>query len=317
MPKGKCRWLYRYVISSFQCKVLRKILPFETFRNRRIGYYKRLIGTFTEPEAVNEQLKAWILEGKPFAVTRNGMGETAMFASLEKDALWNGQSCYKHAMAASFDKDRELLMKYREILREMYRESDVICAWYTVKMEEYVISKYISNALLTKTHLVDIYDYENCWIRALKGKKVLIVSPFADTILSQYPKRELLHRDKDTLPEFTLFTVKSVWWYSAGRDPRFQSWFEVLDYLYEECMAVDFDIALLSCSTFSSPLAIRLKQAGKQAVHMGGMLQLLFGIKGKRWDDMQIYNEHWVSLPEETKVGNVNVIDQTPGGAYW
>ncbi len=317
MQKEKCRWLYRYIVSSFQCKVLRKLMPFEKFRNRRIRYYRHLIGRFAEPEVVNEQLKEWIREGKPFAVTRNGMGETAMFASLEKDALWNSRSFLKHAMSASFDNDREQLMKYRRVLEEMYQEADVICAWYIVNMEEYMISKYIQDALLTKTHLVDLYDYEGCWIRALKGKRVLVVSPFSDVIVSQYPKREFLHRDKDTLPEFILSTVKSVWWYSAGRDLRFQNWFEVLDYLYEECMAVEFDIALLSCSTFSSPLAVRLKQAGKQAVHMGGMLQLLFGIKGKRWDDMQLYNEHWVCLPEETKVGNVDVIDQTPGGAYW
>ena len=317
MPKGKCRWLYRYIISSFQCKILRKILPFETFRNARIRYYKHLTGTFTEPEAVNERLKEWIREGKPFAVTRNGMSETSLFTLLERDAMWGSSSFHKNDTSVNFDEDRDQLMRYREILEEMYRESDVICAWYTVNMEEYVISRSIRNALLTKTHLVDLYDYENCWIRALKGKRVLIVSPFADIIVSQYPKRELLHKDKDTLPEFTLFTVKSVWWYSGGRDGRFQSWFEVLNYLYEECMAVDFDIALLSCATFSSPLAVRLKQAGKQAVHMGGMLQILFGIKGKRWDDMQLYNEHWVKLPEETKVGNVNVLDQTQGGIYW
>lgn len=317
MAKGKCRWLYRYLISNFQCKILRKILPFETFRNGRIRYYKRLVGTYTEPEAVNEQLEEWIREGKPFAVTRNGMGEISFFTLMERDILWGSSSCYKSDVPEDIGGDRRQLMRYHEILKTIYRESDVICAWYSVNMEEDILSKYMGNTLLTKTQLVDLYDYKGCWIRALKGKKVLIVSPFADTITSQYPKRELLHKEKDTLPEFTLFTVKSVWWYSAGRDPRFQSWFEVLDYLYEECMAVDFDIALISCATFSSPLAVRLKQAGKQAVHMGGMLQLLFGIKGKRWDDMDLYNEHWVRLPDDTKVGNVNVIDQTPGGAYW
>lgn len=317
MPKGKCRWLYWFIISSFQCKGLRKILPFETFRNGRIRYYRRLIGRFTEPEAVNEQLKEWIEKGKPFAVTRNGMSETSLFTLLERDAIWGSSSFHKNDTSLNFDGDRQKLMKYREVLKQMYRESDVVCAWYIVNMEEDLLSKYLGNALLTKTHLVDLYDYEGCWIRALKGKKVLVVSPFVETIESQYPKRELLHRNKDTLPEFTLFTVKSVWWYSAGRDSRFQSWFEVLDHLYQECMAVDFDIALLSCATFSSPLAVRLKQAGKQAVHMGGMLQLLFGIKGKRWDTMQLYNEHWVRLPDETKVGNVNVLDQTQGGIYW
>lgn len=315
---NKCGWLYRYLISCFQCKVLSKIMDQERFYNRRIRYFKRYVGNYAEFETMNEQLKEWIKSGKPFAVIRNGMEETAMFASLMRDSMTGGDSFLKHAMSASFDKERQKMMAYYDILKEVYRNSDVICAWYTICMEEYALSQYGRGAIIVKTDLVHAFNAPGSWVQALKGKKVLIVSPFSDTIMSQYPKRELLHKDKETLPEFTLSVVKSVWWYSAGRDPRFKSWFEVLDYLYEECMAEDFDIALLSCATFSTPLAVRLKQAGKQAVQMGGGLQLLFGIKGKRWDDVpDLYNEHWVRLPNETKVGNVSVLDQTPGGAYW
>ena len=57
---------------------------------------------------------------------------------------------------------------------------------------------------------------------------------------------------------------------------------------------------------------------GKKAIHMGGSLQLLFGIKGKRWEDMVGYagmmNEHWVKpLPEETPPNRTKVED----GPYW
>ena len=44
----------------------------------------------------------------------------------------------------------------------------------------------------------------------------------------------------------------------------------------------------------------------------------MFGIKGKRWDAYftDTYNEHWIDLPDETKVGNVDSLDMT-GGSYW
>jgi len=312
----KISWIYRYIRSCFQCKIIGKVLPFEQFRNHRIRYFMRYVRKYRESEKINEDLKQWIKEGKPFAVTRNGMAETSMFSALERDLLFGLNTRKKQVGLADFNDDKEALA-YKEVLEECYRDSDVICAWFVLPMEEYQLKKYVTDAIFTKTRLVDLYDYDGCWIRALAGKKVLVVSPFVDTMVEQYKKRELLHKNSEVLPEFTLSTVKSVWWYSGGKDPRFTSWYEVLDYLYDECMKQDFDIALLSCSTFSSPLAVRLKKSGKQAIQMGGCLQLLFGIKGKRWDDQGIYNEHWVRLPENTKCGNVSVLDNTEGGIYW
>ena len=60
------------------------------------------------------------------------------------------------------------------------------------------------------------------------------------------------------------------------------------------------------------------KRRGKQAIHLGGPLQILFGIKGKRWDDIpsvsKFYNEYWTRpSDEETPVNNTKV----EGGCYW
>ena len=62
-------------------------------------------------------------------------------------------------------------------------------------------------------------------------------------------------------------------------------------------MKEEFDVALIACGAYGLPLAARLREAGKQAVHVGGALQLLFGIRGTRWDDFSLlkpfYNEAW------------------------
>ena len=52
-------------------------------------------------------------------------------------------------------------------------------------------------------------------------------------------------------------------------------------------MKIDFDVAIIGCGAYGFPLAAKLKQAGKQAIHLAGATQLLFGIKGKRWEEYQ------------------------------
>ena len=68
------------------------------------------------------------------------------------------------------------------------------------------------------------------------------------------------------------------------------------------------------------PLAVKLKKAGKQAIVIGGGLQLLFGIKGKRWDNgfpeiTSLYNEYWVRPSAEETPEKQQKLDDA--GAYW
>lgn len=161
------------------------------------------------------------------------------------------------------------------------------------------------------------YDYPQPWSKALEGKKVLVIHPFAKTIESQYLKRELLWENKDVLPEFELKTLKAVQTL-AGEISEFETWFDALEYMENQIDAIDFDIAIIGCGAYGFPLAAYCKKIGKKAVHLGGATQILFGIKGKRWDEnpavSKFYNEHWVRpLPEETPRQNKKV----EGGCYW
>ena len=65
-------------------------------------------------------------------------------------------------------------------------------------------------------------------------------------------------------------------------------------------------------------LAAHAKQSGKLAIHMGGATQILFGIKGRRWDDhdviSRLYNDSWVRpQPREVPARAMTV----EGGCYW
>lgn len=134
-------------------------------------------------------------------------------------------------------------------------------------------------------HFEAIYPYfvERPWTRALKGKKVLVVHPYAESINKQYARREKLYENPDILPEFELVTMKAVQ-SSAYAEVPFKDWFEALKYMEDEIAKIDFDICLLGCGAYGLPLAAYVKHLGKQALHIGGGIQLLFGIKGKRWE---------------------------------
>jgi hypothetical protein len=58
-----------------------------------------------------------------------------------------------------------------------------------------------------------------------------------------------------------------------------------------------------------------LKDMGKVAIHVGGSVQLLFGIKGKRWDDRtDIITEEWdYPLPQDCPQGK----EVVENACYW
>ena len=54
------------------------------------------------------------------------------------------------------------------------------------------------------------------------------------------------------------------------------------------------------------------------AIQMFGATQLLFGIKGKRWDDHpvigKLYNDAWVRPAESEGIARRETVE---GGSYW
>ena len=173
--------------------------------------------------------------------------------------------------------------------------------------------------------LESLYPFfsEKPWMKIFEGKKVLVVHPFKETILSQYHvHRKQLFRNPDTLPDFQLDVIQAVQTL-AGENCRFANWFEALDYMKGEVDKRDFDLLIVGCGAYGLPLASFAKSLKKKAIHLGGGTQLLFGIKGKRWegryhgDDTRfadLFNEYWVYPSENEKPKNAVKVE---GGCYW
>lgn len=110
-----------------------------------------------------------------------------------------------------------------------------------------------------------------------------------------------------------------------GGDLDFKDWFEALRKMEDDIDKLDFDIAIIGCGAYGLPLAAHIKQSGRKAIHLGGVTQILFGIKGKRWENPvqkmckygyypDLMNEYWVRLVESEKPRTAN---QVEGGCYW
>ena len=146
-----------------------------------------------------------------------------------------------------------------------------------------------------KVHIECLYPFwvENPWTLALKDKKILIIHPFIHSIKSQYEKRDKLFKNPNILPDCELILLRAVQ-SNAGNKVPYKDWFEALAAMEEKISETNFDICILGCGAYGLPLAAFVKRLGKKAVHLGGGSQLLFGIKGSRWE--KDYKYDW--LPE-------------------
>lgn len=286
---------------------------------------KRVLPT----DLANKYISQLIQSGQPFAVSRFGGTELknveAMLNVIENG--WNGSRQSNIGrnfqglvnMSGFFPKDERELPLFTKTIIEASKEIDVLGIWY-LSMESYMIYKYMPNVKLT--HLLSLEPYLSSypWSRNLKGKKVLVIHPFDASIKQQYKKRKRLFRNTDVLPEFELITMKAVQTLAGTKDERFSTWFEALEYMTNQALSVNFDIAIIGCGAYGMPLAANLKKAGKQAIHLGGATQLLFGIKGKRWEKgypskaSTHFNENWI-YPEDAE--KIKGSEKVENSCYW
>lgn len=243
---------------------------------------------------------------KPFMVCRYGSNEFRnLFEESEFETL-----CFN---AGFFPNDKELLKKFREVYFESSKQIDYLCIWNYLNHFNWK-KKWIRNFPSIKGLFnLGIVGHNQNWVKFLEGKKVLVIHPFKATIEKQMKKRKQL----GILPKFKgIEIIPAVQTIAGNSDPRFHNWFEALDWMKREIDKKDFDIALIGCGAYGLPLAAYVKSIGKQSIHVGGALQLFFGIKGKRWEDNKSIkmNRYWINPLEKDTPDQGKKIE---GGCYW
>lgn len=258
---------------------------------------------------------------RPCMISRFGSGELQAVCLMR---YWPWLNAFKNRTyhlignnAGFFPVDKKHLKQFYECYKKSASELDVLISW---RIEEFLIKDWLKKQNRVQKNTLDqFYEQGEPWTQALKWKKILVVHPFSETILSQYTNhRKRLFSNPKVLPEFESLEVVKAVQSIAGNSSGFGTWFDALEYMKEEIDKKDYDIALIGCGAYGLPLAAHVKRMGKKAVHMGGILQFLFGIKGKRYeenpDTAKYINEYFVSPSEADRP---KLAEKVEGGCYW
>jgi hypothetical protein len=225
-----------------------------------------------------------------------------------------------HLNSGVFPKTQDVLVRWVTTYRAALSQIDLLGVWYN-QGEKEIVQEYAPHAILTGIKGLEPYYHDNPWSSALAGKHVVVVTPFAYSVSQQHARRsgaDLFPRNPDVFPDFELTIVQSP--FSAGLEsPRHRDWHEALDELKEDLAGRSFDACLIGAGAWSLPLCAFVRSTlQRPAVHLGGALQILFGIRGKRWERhpfiKHLFNENWIRpLPQEKP----KMQWRNDGGAYW
>lgn len=290
----------------------KQVIESKLVSNNHFGT-KRNISDFE----ANDMLTKLIKSSTPFILTRLGYAEIAFWSEIEKKH--DLRHLKNNKMGEIFDFDERQVAQYIGYLRETYSLTDIFSCWYSSFEESRLIKRYANNeAYCTDYNVLEPFFYNSPWTRALEGKKVLVVTAFPNTVKSQYSRIDQVFPN-GFMPHFELEVLQSVWYApTPGKDNQFSSWNDAYKYLENEINNRTYDIVLLACGPFGVPLLSNVKKNGKQGIYVGGVLQIMFGIRGKRWDNygnyIPMYNEYWVRPENENKPSGA---DNYEGGCYW
>lgn len=316
--------------------MLKKILS--PFSYRFIKYYRDKYVSFhinekwkssveDNPEKAYKAICEVLKSKKPCLISRFGSNELDATLYFKKGhplsflrtiyPFWVSHTTKERMLtnAGFFPNDNKSLSQFADLIVSIVNDIDILGVW--IGTEEFLPL----SINCKKINLIDLEPFwsNEPWTATLRGKKVLVIHPFADSINSQYAKRELLFNDNDILPEFASLTVIKAIQSIGGKTNGFNSWFDALRYMEDEIDKVDYEIALIGCGAYGMPLAAHCKKMGKKAVHLGGALQLLFGILGNRWETeqkiyTQIMNDHWVRPLDSERPDSAQNVENA---CYW
>ncbi len=214
-----------------------------------------------------------------------------------------------------FPANHQKMDEFCELYCNEIKKADLLWSMWYSKFENKFYQQLCKDTPLT---LYDdtgfpIYD-EKPWTMALKGKKVLVIHPFDESIQANYKIKEKLFENPHFMPDFELITLKAVQTLADNKENEFETWFDALESMKKQMREIDFDILLVGAGAYGFPLGSYAKDLGKKALHIGGMLQLYFGIRGKYYDQFDYHNEYWTRPLEEEKPKGFKKVE---AGRYW
>lgn len=303
-------------------------------------YKSRAVAERINPAIADQVISDLIMLGQPALVGRLGGTESRFLGEYLKVTKlkylsriqfrikhnWIKRSKEINTNAGFYFEDGSQVEKFYKLYDEALLNTDVLGAWGTAFA--WIESGYLTNVnslipVPMTAPWVDAYKptFSSIpWSNSLHGKKVLVISPFAESIEKQHKIIKKVFPDV-YYPEFTLTTIKAPQTIGFNSNSK-PDWFENLNNMKKLMSGENFDVALVAAGAYSYPLAHYAKQLGRIGIHAGGGLQLFFGILGRRWETNwgkgnyleKYFNEFWTRPSENETPANANKVEN---GCYW
>lgn len=294
-----------------------KLWNAELDRLRFPAYYRGRLS----PDEANLLLYSRLRQGVPVMAGKLGSVESRLLGEHRYGRGWPGQFSDKtrkqtHQNAGIFPVDDLSLAAAAEELWTALQSLELLGCWSV----EYQARLFMDLPQLPqRCEMPDLepFFFPLPWTAALEGKRVLVLHPFRRSLEQQWCRRQELFPGRFVLPTFEpLFVATPMT--VRGAAHGYSSWQSALDQLWQQVQGIRFDVALLGCGAYSLPLAARIRGLGRSAIHLGGSLQLLFGVFGRRWErfDSQraLLNSAWIRPLPEDRPSSYQAVED---GCYW
>jgi hypothetical protein len=277
-------------------------------------------------------------EKRGFAIGKAGFSEQALLRytlmrtqpdSLKKRAYETFLKYHCDYMTGVFPSNPEFLSVFADFFITNVRELNVLGLMGS-KNEFQLMKSLDIQADLTYFQSIEpdrsIPEKESlCYLPFFKGKKILLVSPYAEFIATR-AKANIYNSvwrtsEKKWFSPSVIEYLNIPYSYITATDTHslYRDSIKLYQTICTQISEYEFDIALIGAGALGMPLANYIKSLGKVGISLGGHLQIIFGVAGARWrrdPEWQIYiNPSWVDVPSSYQPVDRNVL--TDQGAYW
>jgi hypothetical protein len=227
-----------------------------------------------------------------------------------------------------FPADPDFYLKFNEFYMPHVRNLDCLGIFYRPWELEIIKHYKLTNKVTYfQNQQVDLDGPSiegQCYLPLFRDRKLLLVCPFA-AILKERATRVIFEGVWSRAGKKKWFHPTSVdalefpYGFSEETHGSYSDAIGLFDHITSELHKRDFDVALIGAAGLAIPIASYVKSMGKIGLDLGGHLQVLFGVLGKRhkrWGCEALNSNEWcIDMPPRYRPKEAaEVCDR---GAYW
>ena len=267
----------------------------------------------------NNFLRHHIKNNKSFAAGKIGGTELKLlYTYLSGHAIPPDLKVEAENVSGLVPTNKDTLEWFSTTFLEALSNMDLLCKWSAIipQLEEKLIEEK-TKAYTTPLQHIEPYFFNDPWTDCLEGKKVLVFSPFADSIDRNFNKLDKVWCNR-IKPNFDITTHRYPTSITITKDSKSKSAKEIYDKFINIIHTEEFDVGIFGTGYTGLLFASECKSIGKSGIHLGGATQMLFGVLGNRWrankDFDTFINEHWTKPTEDETPEGVDVVEDA---CYW